>query len=58
MYHFIEFKDCSLRLILDIVLKQGRRTEKIWAQLSSAWHASILDDHNLAVLKNIIDDML
>ena len=37
---------------------ETRRAEKILAWLSSAWHASILDDGNLAVLKNITDDML
>ena len=32
---------------------EGRRAEVISARLGSAWHASVLDEENMAVLKQI-----
>ena len=32
---------------------EARRTEIISARLGSAWHASVLDEENIAVLKKL-----
>ena len=36
---------------------EARRAEIISARLGSAWHASVLDEENIAVLNNFNDDI-